>query len=182
MGEETGVALADDAAWTNYLDAARRKIEIASFHANALDDFLKRGETPNDGRPPIAVQASFEGVVIAVVAAIDQVAQAVNSALGLRLPPADLFQGASREIEARVPEFKEWRENPLGIDLRRVRTRMMHYSYRKTAAAPTWDVEVGTVDFKGLRDLSSYAKAAVTYAGALKALVEKVEKNLHVKK
>src|SRR4051812_34794980 len=99
--------------WEDYIDAARRKISIAFFHAEELKRRLAENAYPGDGRPPIPVQACFEGVVIASVAAIDQVAQAANSALGLGLSPGKLFEGAAKEISSRIPDFQRWRDDPL---------------------------------------------------------------------
>jgi hypothetical protein len=165
--------------WRDYIDAARRKISIASFHADQLDRALSQTYPGANGRPPIVVQAFFEGVVIAVIAAIDQVAQATNSALRLGLLPGNLFERAFQEIEALVPEFKAWRENPIGVDLRRVRTRMMHYSYMKSPSGqPSWKVESANDNYRGSRELSHYAKAAVEYADELRILSGKLENAL----
>ena len=97
-------------SWSDYVDAVQRKAAIANFHCDQLRLALADCKAPHDGRPDIATQAFLEGVVVAAVSAIDQVAQAANSALRLGLSSGNLFAGASPEIESRVPEFKEWRE------------------------------------------------------------------------
>src|SRR5215471_7828052 len=103
--------------WSDCVDAARRKLEIATFHYERLRESLSEAAAAS-APPPIPIQAFFEGVVFSVVAAIDQVAQAANEALGLKLSPEQLFEGAYKEIELRVASVKEWRSNPLGVDLR----------------------------------------------------------------
>lgn len=164
--------------WEAYLDAARRKIQIASYHAHVLEEQLAQNDFPLDGRPPISVQASFEGVVFAVIAAIDQVAQAVNSALKLGLSSGELFEGVTKEIEVRVPEFRSWRNDPMGLDLRRLRTRMAHYSYQKRSAKLIWEVESANEAFVGSRELASYAKAAVAYAHTLESFLDSLTRGL----
>lgn len=161
--------------WQNYMDAAHRKVQIAAFHNQQLTDALRDIRAPLSDLPSISIQASFEGVVIAVVAAIDQVAQATNSALNLGLAAGSLFEGSAPEIERRVPEFRDRRQNPIGRDLRIVRTRMVHYSYAKTPSGdPTWQVEMANRHYEGPRDLSSYAAAAVAYGTQLDGIAEKL--------
>lgn len=74
--------------WDGYIDAAHRKISIAAFHCVQLKHALANCSPPHDGRPDIPVQAFFEGAVVAAVSAIDQIAQAANSALGWGWAPA----------------------------------------------------------------------------------------------
>jgi hypothetical protein len=144
-----------------------------------LKKSLADNEIPSDGRPSIPVQASFEGVVFAAIAAVDQVAQAVNSALKLGLAPGELFEEASKAIEASLPEFRAWREQPIGIDLRRIRTRMAHYSYRKVPAKGLiWEVETANEGFNGSRELSAYAEAAVSYSREMEKLLGSLEEVL----
>lgn len=165
--------------WIDYIDAAYRKIDIAAFNGKQLKIVLAQDRGSNTGRPDIPAQAFFEGAVVATVAAIDQVAQATNSALSLGLGPGDLFDGASSEIEKRVPEFKDWREHPIGRDLRRLRTRMVHYSYTKSSnGEPTWQVEVAYNNYTGPRDLSAYADAAIAYVRELGVIAEKLKESL----
>jgi len=167
--------------WSDYIDAAHRKIGIATFHCEQLNVALVNCRPPHDGRPEIPTQAFFEGAVVATVSAIDQVAQAANSALGLRLRAANLFDGASPEIEQRVPEFRAWREQPIGRDLRRLRTRMVHYSYGKSSSGnPSWQVEVADRNYTGSRELFAYAQAAASYAQELGAIASKLQQSLAV--
>ncbi|MFK3844744.1 hypothetical protein [Stenotrophomonas sp. PS02297] len=166
-------------SWSDYVDAAQRKAAIANFHCDQLRLALADCKAPHDGRPDVATQAFFEGVVVAAVSAIDQVAQAANSALRLGLSSGNLFAGASPEIESRVPEFKDWREDPIGRDLRRLRTRMVHYSYCKSAtSAPSWQVEVVDANYAGPRELLAYAEAAAAYAQRLGAIAERLRLSL----
>lgn len=165
--------------WSDYIDAAHRKIGIAQFHCAQLKHALANCQPPHDGRPDIPTQAFFEGAVVATVSAIDQVVQAANSALGLGLNAGNLFAGASPEIEKHAPEFKAWRERPIGRDLRRLRTRMVHYSYGKSPhGGPSWQVEVADPNYKGSRELLAYARAAIAYAQQLGAIAKKLQQSL----
>ncbi|MDP2266777.1 MAG: hypothetical protein Q8J70_09525 [Thiobacillus sp.] len=165
--------------WNNYIDAAHRKISIAAFHCEQLRHALANCQPPHDGRPDIPTQAFFEGTVVATVSAIDQVAQAANSALSLGLGAGNLFDGVVAEIEAHVPEFKAWREQPIGRDLRRLRTRMVHYSYDKSSNGnPEWQVELADANYTESRELFAYAQAAASYAQELGVIADKLEQLL----
>src|SRR5713101_8064159 len=50
------------------------------------------------------------------------------------------FCGGGR-LSKGIPHVAEWFNEPIGIDLRRLRTRMMHYAYTKTCGSPGWVVE-----------------------------------------
>lgn len=166
-------------SWCSYIDAAHRKIEIAAFHCAQLERALADCVPPHDGRPDIPVQAFFEGVVVATVSAIDQVTQATNSALGLGLAAGNLFAGAAPEIERRVPEFKTWSNQPVGRDLRKLRVRMVHYSYDKPPnGSPAWQVEAANPDYTGSRELLAYSKAAIAYAQELAVIADKLQESL----
>lgn len=167
--------------WEAYIDAAHRKIDIAEFHCEQLSSALRQDPTDHGHRPGIAVQAFFEGVITAVISAVDQVAQAANSALNLRAghDGKNLFDVASPEIESRVPSFKQWRDQPIGLDLRRLRTRMVHYSYEKSPNTDrNWHVESTNSGYTGARDLLSYAATAVTYAKELAPMADQLQESL----
>ena len=167
--------------WTAYVDAAHRKIAIAAFHCEQLRTALGNDRTADGNRPGIAVQAFFEGAITAVVSATDQVAQTANSALklGAGRDKRSLFDVASPEIEARVTGFKEWREQPIGVDLRRLRAKMVHYSYEKSPSADRhWHVQATGTEYTGARDLLAYASAATAYAHDLGVLADQLQKSL----
>lgn len=167
------------AHWTDYIDAAHRKIDIAAFHCEQLKAILAQRRGDASERPDIPVQAFFEGVIMAMISAVDQVAQAANSALALHANIGNLFDIASPEIEARVPCFKVWREQPIGRDLRRLRARIVHYSYIKSPCADrNWQVEATSSLYQGPRDLPSYAEAAVEYARELGYIADKLAERL----
>lgn len=160
--------------WETYIDAARRKIDIATFHGEQLKAALHAEQ--DDWRPSIPVQASFEGIVVSVVSAIDQVAQAANSAWKIGAAPGELFQRASAAIEVQIPNFRLWREQPIGLDLRRLRTRMVHYSYDKSAAGgQAWHVEETGSGYSHSREIGSYSEAAIAYAHELARLADELD-------
>jgi len=164
--------------WIDCIDAAYRKIDISAFHCEQLKIVLGQ-YCGFDGRPSIPIQAYFEGTIVATIAAIDQVAQAVNKALSLGLSSCNLFDGASSEIGRRVPAFNDWREQPIGIDLRKLRVRMVHYSYDKSSnGGAKWLVETANDHYAGARDLSAYADAAVAYGRELGVIADKLKESL----
>lgn len=165
--------------WVDYIDAAHRKIAITAFHCEQLKVALSNTHSNAGGRPEIPVQAFFEGVVTAVISAADQVAQAANSALELGAGNGTLFDVASPVIEARVPDFREWRKQPIGRDLRRLRVRIVHYSYVKSPSVDrNWQVEATGSDYQGPRDLFTYAQAAVAYACKLGPIADRLAESL----
>lgn len=163
--------------WPKYLGAARRKISIAEYHSDRLAELGSIAD-PVHEMPPIPVQAHFEGVVISLMAAVDQVAQAVNSALKLGLDTSDLVAAAFKEVTQKVPAVARWYENPLGRDLRRLRTRMIHYSYQKSPGALRWHVEDANPAYEGSRELLAYTVEAVKYGRDLAALLDRIEDQL----
>jgi len=165
--------------WREYLAAASQKIGIVQYHAKCLK-MLRDTAAGADGLPPIPVQAHFEAVVFSVIAAVDQVAQAVNSALTLRLDPATLVQVAFDRLSKGIPQVAEWFNEPIGIDLRRLRTRMMHYAYTKTCGSPGWVVEPTKSAFTGSRELNDYSASAADYATRLNDLLPEIERYLVV--
>lgn len=152
------------AEWQACLDAAERKIKIAAYHLEHLNQVLVSSKDVGDNLPSIAVQAHFEGVVVSVIAAIDQVVYVAKSAFGLPLSQVD------------IPEVKIWYENKLGVDLRCIRVRMVHYSYKKKPLNIVWVVEpVEQSKYAGSRELAPYASAALEYGIALCALFPQIK-------
>ncbi len=165
--------------WPDYIDAAHRKIEIAAFHCDQLKTALSQSRDNASGCPGIPVQAFFEGVVTSAISAVDQVAQAANTALKLAAGNGNLFDITSPKIEELVPCFREWREQPIGRDLRRLRVRIVHYSYDKSPNAErNWQVETTGSEYQGPRSLIEYAEAAVAYARELGVIADKLSTSL----
>src|SRR5262249_26496647 len=158
---------------------ARRKIEAVSYHAHQLRQLLDSGQPVSDS-PPVPVQAHFEGVVVNLIAAVDQVAQAVNSAHRLRLSQSELVRTEFGLLGEELAEVHQWCQDPIGRDLRRIRTRIIHYSYVKslTPQAARWSVESVGKDYCGSRELSAYAEAAVDYGRRLDALLTRISSAL----
>jgi hypothetical protein len=161
-----------DESWWQYLEAALRKHEITAYHFTQLKEVLNPAKPPQ--RLTVPIQAHFEGVVLSAMAAVDQVAQAVNSALGLGLSASNLVQRAFGTISPSLPQVREWYENPLGRDLRSIRTKMVHYSYSKTPQPPRlqWEIQRASNNaYAGSRELVAYSSAAVQYINKLAALI-----------
>jgi hypothetical protein len=161
--------------WRMELEAAGRKIAVASYHVDCLRDALKVGGIPSRSAPPIPIQAHFEGVIVSVMAAVDQVAQAINSGLRLQLRPDKLFEGTFGSLGKIYPEIRSWLADPIGPDLRRIRTRIVHYSYRKTPHGLYWVVESARSEYRGSRDLLNYAASALEFGKRLIEMLPQIE-------
>jgi hypothetical protein len=162
--------------WREYLDAARRKAEVAAYFSERLID-AHRDVKETSNPPPIPIQAFFEGVVVSSMAAVDQVGQAVNKALGLKLRPETLVNKAFTRAGMELPNIKKWFDDPLGVDLRRIRTRIVHYCYMKSPnpGKARWQVEMAGTPYEGSRELVNYSKAAAAYTAQLKELTIAIE-------
>lgn len=161
-----------------YFEAAKRKSEIARYHTDQLGQEPSLQSYAGTALPTVPVQAHFEGAVVSVMAAVDQVAQAVNSCLRLSLKSDKLVEGAFSAVEEAVPEVGEWYRDPLGRDLRRLRVRMVHYAYKKTPEGKGWAVESTDTEYRGSRELAVYAKAAAQYAEKLRDLIPQIQEHL----
>lgn len=168
--------MAHEEKWSDYLDAAHRKTDIARYHLEQLRASLAPSAQPGPSSyPPIPVQAHFEGVVVSVMAAVDQVAQGINVAFDLRASSSDLFEKAYRPLASTIPELDTWLKKKLGLDLRRIRVRIVHYSYRKKPVpGPSWHVEDTGAGYDGSRELRVYSEAALRHAEELIGLIKKI--------
>ena len=165
-------------SWQEYIEAAHRKLEIAAYHADRLREVVGDHTASSGSAPAIAVQAHFEGVVVAVMAAVDQVAQAVNSAWQLHLNSSNLVEKAFTTLAERLPEIGDWFREQIGLDLRRLRVRMVHYAYTKTPQESHWIVESAGTGFSGSRALVAYATSAIEYGERLRSLLLRIEQEL----
>lgn len=164
--------------WRLYFDAARRKARIARYHLSQLEQLLNSESAT--GEVPIPIQAHFEGVVFSAIAATDQTAQGINSALGLGANERELFDKAFGTIAGTVPGLGKWLSNPIGRDLRGLRRLAIHHSYQKTSEGPRqrWNVEPTRVPYDGSRELQAYCTDAVAYVEELVGLLPAVESEL----
>ncbi|HVK09337.1 MAG TPA: hypothetical protein VM597_11220 [Gemmataceae bacterium] len=168
--------VADD--WRDLIAAARRKLDIAKFHLGRLEAELNVPGLTGADLPPIPIQAHFEGVLIALMAAVDQVAAATNSALSLRLTKYDLVAGAFKELGDRLPDVHSWFGQVINKDLRRIRVRAVHYTYIKNPSLARWRVESADTSYCGSRELHEYATAGVEYGKQFAHLLSQIESNL----
>jgi hypothetical protein len=168
-------------SWQEYIEAAHRKVEIATYHADSLQRVVADHSTSFKSAPSIPVQAHFEGVVVSIMAAVDQVAQAVNSAWQLRLHSADLVEKAFTALAEHLSEIDDWFREPIGRDLRRLRVRIVHYAYEKKPLreeGPYWSVESAGTEYSGSRELLSYAIGTVEYGRRLRELLPCIKQEL----
>jgi hypothetical protein len=155
--------------WRDQLGAARRKLEIAGFHIGRL---RAEGSAAGTERPPVPVQAHFEGALVALADAMDRVAEAANAALDLRLPSRDLVGGAFTELGSRIPAVRVWFKSALLSDLRR---GLRAARYAPTEGAPGWQWEVGAPNYRGSRELIEYAAACEEHGQQLGQLLDGIE-------
>lgn len=160
------------------LHAASRKIGIAEFHLKHLRIELAATAVQNENPPPIPIQAYFEGVVSSVISAIDQVAQAANYVFSLHLSNGSLVEKSFAALITEIPGLQTWYSNSFGTDLRRIRTRMVHYSYKKMPLKLVWTVESADSKYTGPRDLETYADKALKYGLELTANLSTIEQKL----
>ena len=160
--------------WQDHLESAARQTQIAAYHIKQLKARLEKF---NGGAVPIPIQAHFEGVVLASLATIDKVAQAVNSALKLGAKNGEKFQKAFSEIRCLEP-VEKWLQNPFGIDLRRTRARIAHYFYSKDSKGIHFLVEEVDSKYDGSREILAYGQSALEYAKELCGLIPTITENL----
>lgn len=166
--------------FTEYLEAAGRKVEIASYHL----DMLKKVMVPPYGStsvPPIPVQAHFEGVVIAANAAVGQVQKGIDSVHKKSVPKNKKCLGAFWKVSHRVPEIERWCLEPIGRDLQCLRNKMVHLSYKKTQTGLLeWIVETVKSNYEGSRELVTYCTRVIKHMKELQGLIPSIKHDLEV--
>ena len=153
--------------WQPYLGAARRRMAIARFHLDGLQQLLHQHSEVRSDAPPIPVQAYFDGVVTSVSAAIELVMQAIQTLPPMVRPPGFLAS-LSQDVA-------EWYSEPFREDLRKLRNRITHFSYVKAPEGLNWAVQPVGSAWRGSRELWSYARCAVEYGARLESLLPQIE-------
>jgi hypothetical protein len=136
------------------LQAASRKIAIASFHESELSQYVNQHQ-PLPNQAPVPVQAHFEGVLYAYVAASDKIEEAI---LGVLEPRPKIPRGtrgwdrfrlivhALNEVNV-AQRLVIWSADPFFADARWVRNQATHAYYEKQHPATglpaigDWQVE-----------------------------------------
>ena len=173
--EATSHSLGD---WNDYLGASRRKIDIAEYHLKYLvglnPDLCQEDD---HGRPPIELQAPFEGVLYSFIASTDQLAEAINLKCGLNLDQP-VLQKAAEQMPRSSPrrEILKWMENPLAKDVRLLRRKVVHHHYGKTPQGLKWMVEKPQESrYHGKREAVPYSQNVVEHLKALHLTIERLE-------
>lgn len=159
-----------------YLRAVERKTMIAHYHLGSLEEIL-RGASAMGSEPSVEVQAHFEGVLLAAVAAEDQLAEAINLGLDLELghPSLQKVLEAASEWEI-AADLNRWRERTIAADYREVRRLMTHHWSRKTVKGPIIEVqEVSKGTYRGERELGVYARAVVEHLDHLRDILPRIQ-------
>ncbi|MDA8358845.1 MAG: hypothetical protein M0Z95_21690 [Actinomycetota bacterium] len=158
--------------WWDYLDAASRKVKIARYHAEKLDALLQSGAAATT----VAVQAHFEGVLYALVAAWDKTEEGINLQFSLGLAQDDLHDALKEMPKSRLRSslFKLY-QSAIAADVRSIRRLAVHHSYKKTPRGPQLEVELPTGKaYGGSRTLIVYANAAVSHLESLEPLLDQL--------
>jgi hypothetical protein len=144
-----------------YLDAALNKIEVAEYDQRRLADRLRSGEATR-----VEVQAYFEGMLYAGVAATDQLAEILDRVYTLGLQPPNL----RRALDA-------LRQRPLDNETQRVvgdLNRWRRHYYTKNVREGVWHYEAG--DGVGVDEGGSVGLLAEQYVRDLHDLRPIVER------
>ena len=162
----------DTEDWSGYIEAAQRKIRIARYHLERLQELHDEGVDPS-----IPQQACFEGVITAFVGATEQVAGAIHVASGASGAAPPLTQKLSRMPVLLVnKELERWNGHAIVRDVRSVRNRAAHRHYSKIGLRvqkPT-----GGTDYAGSRKLVPYCLAVVEHLECLAPLVAELKDEL----
>jgi hypothetical protein len=161
----------------SYLNAAFNKIDVAEYHNHCLTVALGSGEAER-----VEVQASFEGILYAGVAATDQVAEVLNRGFELQLNRPNLKVAVAvlreRELDESsrqlVTDFATWLEQTIVKEAALVRVRATHHYYPKEIRAGLWiyeasdEIEVSEGGLVG--DLTD------SYVGALESFRDLIQR------
>jgi hypothetical protein len=172
--------LPDSVDWQEYLVAARRKIEIADYHLQFLRNETKKGFAYP---PTIPVQAHFEGILYSFVATIDQIAEAINQAMGFNERPPGLMRKILNHSNCPVKvSLNTWFNAPIAVDVRDVRVRATHHHYAKVPNGSALEVQKpfrrGREPYGGSRELVAYGTAASNHLHGLLPVVDSLEREL----
>lgn len=169
-----------------WLEAARRKIQIAEHHRARLDQV----DYPGAGLVSVEVQASLEGVLYCFTAATDQLANALNLAERLDLQREEINLSAALDRLAgrrrlHVPELgsvvgalRVWNDAPLVADARRLRNKATHCRYVKRIRGDEIRINRVGGTYEGSRDLKVYCNSVVEHLGRLGRLLDQVSEAL----
>jgi hypothetical protein len=155
----------------SYLDAALKKVEVASYCQSRLSAVLESGEALR-----VEVQTYFEGMLYAGVAATDQMAEVANRGFALELNKPNLRASLealqSRRLEPEtadlVIELDRWRRKPTVREAGTVRWRATHHYYPKEPRAGAWFYEAS--DCIGVEEGGSVGLLAEAFVRELQAL------------
>lgn len=166
-----------------YIEAARNKISLARRHLAMLSAF--RAGEPNERED---IQLNFEGVIRNGESAVDQLAEAVASRLGLRLrnPSAQrVIQAVTDKLGEQEPfvvRLREWVSASIVIDAHKRRRDAVHHHYEKRPYKPlaTWVLEAQSINgapspYDGPLDVHSYCDAYVETLTLLEIAADELE-------
>jgi hypothetical protein len=158
--------------WHEYIRAAERKVRIARYHLERLQEL-----PPDISQPSIGQQAHFEGVITAFVGAMEQVAGAIYEAGGggRDWPKLTPMLNWIHTLPVR-DQLEEWNGQAIVRDVSRIRNRAAHRYYSK--ADGEVQKPLGGTDYDGSRQLLPYCSAVVRHLECLAPLLARLEEEL----
>lgn len=158
--------------WHEYIRAAERKVRIARYHLERLQEL-----PPDISQPSIGQQAHFEGVITAFVGAMEQVAGAIYEAGGggRDWPKLTPMLDWIHALPVRG-QLEEWNGQAIVRDVSRIRNRAAHRYYSK--ADGEVQKPLGGTDYDGSRQLLPYCSAVVRHLECLAPLLPRLEEEL----
>jgi hypothetical protein len=170
--------------WPQYCYAVRRRVQIAEMHLAKLERVLFAVQPTSYPAPSVAVQAHFEGILFAFIAAGDKVAHAVNSGWKLGIGYVSLaavIRNQAWDCPTKTC-LHEWHADPLHEDVRLIRNLAMHSHYEKDGRHLTFKVQRhGRNSYAESRELGTYATSVVGHLQNLERILAALEAELRLR-
>lgn len=174
-----------DATWQELVSAATHKLDIAEIRHRRLLEQLDQYADDFPPAVPLDVQEPFEGLLTAVVAAKQQLTDAILTAHGQSTDVDDRGRAVLRYLRAHhSSELEEairaWNSQPIVGDLTDIRNLAVHGAYEKRLRDGRWHVQEPRdgIDPYKPRDLKSYAIAVNDHAESLRNIIEHLTEEL----
>lgn len=169
--------------WQELLDAAIHKLDIAELRHDRLDRQLDSYVqlTPD---VPAEVQDPFEGLLTVVVAAKEQLTDALLVAHDRPITSRDRGRDVNDVLQSHSTELREavkdWISHPIVDDMIDIRNLATHSSYEKQLRDRRWHVQDPRSAARRYepRDLKSYAQAVHQHGRRLRDIIRRLSDEL----
>lgn len=176
---------ANDLTWHDLVDAAVHKLEIADLRYERLTEQLDRLADDRPPDVPLEVQEPFEGLLTAVVAAKQQLTDAILNAQQLPTSGQDRGRLIAQALNTHHSDeladaIRTWMEHPVVEDMTDIRNLATHAAYEKRLQDGDWQVQQprAGIDAHQPRDLHSYATVVHDHAQTLRRIAEQLADEL----